>query len=73
MYTPNGGRSRYLPAEWVPRVWVPTLLDYSAQLPGGQALGWTMEGSSTDKDQGSTYMLGLLGILTDLIHCKQPE
>ena len=46
--------------------------DYSARLPGGQALGWTTEESSADHDEGQNKLPRLLGILTDLLPCKQP-
>ena len=36
--------------------------DHSARLPGGQALGWTSEGSSEDQDQGTDMYSGYLGI-----------
>ena len=36
--------------------------DCSARLPGGQALGWTSEGSSKDQDQGTDMYFGYLGI-----------
>ena len=47
--------------------------DHSARLPGGQALGWTSEGSSEDQDQGSNTNPGYLGISTDLIPCNNPS
>ena len=52
---------------------VPTLPDYSARLPGGQALGWMSEGSSEDQDQGADTDSGYLGISTNLIPCNNPS
>jgi hypothetical protein len=56
-----------------PPDWLRTLPDYSAQLPGGQALGWTLEGSSEDQDQGADKDSGYLGISIDLIPCNNPS
>ena len=36
--------------------------DRSTRLPGGQALGWTSEGSSEDQDHGVDMYSGYLGI-----------
>src|SRR6185312_1917337 len=47
--------------------------DHSAQLPGGQALGWMSEGSSEDQDQGVDMDSEYLGISTDLIPCNNPS
>ena len=47
--------------------------DHSARLPGGQALGWTSEGSSEDQNQGADMDFGYLGISTDLISCNNPS
>ena len=65
------------PGTSLPSSYLPTgyLLgqDHSARLPGGQALGWTSEGSSEDQDQGTDIDFGYLGISTDLIPCNNPS
>ena len=47
--------------------------DHSARLPDGQALDWTLEGSSEDQDQGADMNSGYLGISTDLIPYNNPS
>ena len=47
--------------------------DHSARLPGEQALGWTLEGSSEDQDQGTDMDSRYLEISTDLIPCNNPS
>ena len=56
--------SSYLPTGYL------LVQDHSARLPGGQALGWTSEGSSEDQNQGADMDSGYLGISTDLIPCN---
>ena len=61
------------------RVVISRLGTYSARtalhdyIPGGQALGWTSEGSPKDQDQGVDMDFGYLGISTDLIPCNNPS